>query len=141
VLKGRAARTRRASKQGQCRDDGIRGDDGIICNLYAVLDDCEFPLQTWGMCEKRGQNGQAATVPYNDAVLSDLNMVADSCRFDDGVSANVNEVADLHRIVVKCTTVGLIRWSGRHVEVVNRVVRILTPAGTHRITQPSPTRQ
>lgn len=45
-LKGRVARTRRARKQGQCWDDGVRRDDGVICNLCAVFDDCEFPLRT-----------------------------------------------------------------------------------------------
>ena len=40
-----ALRTRRAGKEGQRRDDGVGGDDGVIRNLCAVLDDCEFPLR------------------------------------------------------------------------------------------------
>lgn len=52
-------------------------------------------------------------VPHNHAVLSDLNMVANSRRFDYSIGANVDEITDLHRIVVECTTISLVRRSER----------------------------
>lgn len=48
-----ALRTRRASKKGQRRDDRIGRDNGVISNLGAVLDDCEFPLRKQTIVRER----------------------------------------------------------------------------------------
>ena len=41
---GTVARTRRAGKEGQPRDDRVGRDDSVIRNLCTILDDREFSL-------------------------------------------------------------------------------------------------
>jgi hypothetical protein len=47
---------------------------------------------------------------HNYTVLPYLDVVSDGCCFHHGARANMNVVANLHRIVVEVATVGLIRW-------------------------------
>lgn len=48
---------------------------------------------------------------YDDAVLAYLYVVPDSSRFDDGVCANVNIIAYLHRVVIEVPSVCLVGWA------------------------------
>jgi len=80
--------TRRTGEEGQRRDDGVGRDDRVIGNLCAILDDCKFADHT---------------------VLSYLHMIANGSRFYDGVGADVNIVSDLHRVIIECTAIRLVR--------------------------------
>ena len=49
---------------------------------------------------------------YNNAILPDFDMISDDSCFDDAVSAYMNIITNLHRIVVKSSPVCLIRRPG-----------------------------
>ena len=51
------------------------------------------------------------SVSYNDTVLSNFDMVADLRCFDNTVRADMDMITNLHRIVVKVASIGLVRWS------------------------------
>ena len=51
------------------------------------------------------------SVSYNDTVLSNFDMVADLRCFDNTVRADMDMIANLHRIVVEVASIGLVRWS------------------------------
>lgn len=40
-------------------------------------------------------------------------MIANGSRFYDGVGANVNIVANLHRVIIECTAIRLVRGPKR----------------------------
>lgn len=46
---------------------------------------------------------------HDNTILPDFHMVADSRSFYDGIGTDVNIVTNLHRIIVKCATIGLVR--------------------------------
>jgi hypothetical protein len=46
---------------------------------------------------------------HDNTILPDLDMVANSCRFYDGIGTDVNIVTNLHWVIVKCATVSLVR--------------------------------
>ena len=46
---------------------------------------------------------------HDNTILPDLHMVANSRRFYDGIGTDVDIVTDLHRIIVKCATIGFVR--------------------------------
>jgi hypothetical protein len=46
---------------------------------------------------------------HDNTILSDLHVVANSSRFYDGIGTDVNIVTNLHRVIVKCASIGLVR--------------------------------
>lgn len=46
---------------------------------------------------------------HNHTVLPDLHMIANSRSFYDGICTDVNIVTDLHRVIVECTAIRLVR--------------------------------
>lgn len=50
---------------------------------------------------------------YDDAVLSDDNMVPNSRCFNDRVGADMNVVTDLHWIIIEISAVRFVWWSMR----------------------------
>jgi hypothetical protein len=72
-----------------------------------------FPYECGEYVRSKYKTAKLRKVAHNHAVLSDFNVVANSRRFDNGVGANVDKVANLHRIVVECTTISLVRRSAR----------------------------
>ena len=108
------SRTRRASKESQRWDDCIRWDDGIIRNLCAILDDCEFTLQKQRVRkrQKRKLKGISKRI-HDNTILPNLYVIANGRSFYDGIGTNVNIVTNLHRIIVERATIGLVRRPGR----------------------------
>ena len=51
------------------------------------------------------------SVSYNDTVLSNFDMVADLRCFDNTVRADMDMIANLHRVVVEVASIGLVRRS------------------------------
>lgn len=107
VFHGTLARTRRAGKESQRRDDRVGRDDGVIRDLCTILDDGKFPLRIQRICEKPIESSEEAT--HDHAVLPDLNMIANGRRFYDGVGTNMDKVAYFHRIIVECAAISLVR--------------------------------
>src|SRR5712671_5672094 len=138
-----SAPTRRAGIQSQSRDNGVGRDDGVICNLCAILDDGEFSLRMLAH-GVRSKDKRVESTHYH-AILPNLHMIADGRRFYDGIGTNVDEVTDLHRVIVECTAIRFVRWPERVTTRRTDVNRIEAPRGswteTHLMTHPSPTRQ
>lgn len=65
-------------------------------------------------------------------------MIANGRCFYDGIGTDVNIVTDLHRVIVECTAIGLVRGPGRATMSLGQASE---RAGTHLMTHPSPTRQ
>jgi hypothetical protein len=72
-----------------------------------------FPYECGEYVRSKYKTAKLRKVAHNHAVLSDFNVVANSRRFDNGVGADVDKVANFHRIVVECTTISLVRRSAR----------------------------
>lgn len=103
--------TRRAGKVSQSRHDAIRHEDGVVCYLGAVFDDCELPLEIdrsviIGYGLERSQK-----VAHDDTVLPDFNMTPNSGSFNNTIGTNVDIVSDFHRVVVEIAPECLIWWS------------------------------
>lgn len=58
--------------------------------------------------EKRKMKGTSKCI-HDDTILSDLYMIAYGRSFYDGICTDVNVVTNLHRVIVECTTVCLVR--------------------------------
>ena len=52
----------------------------------------------------------ASLQAYDDTVLSNYNMIANGCCFNDRVRPNMNVVSNLHRIIIEISAICFIWW-------------------------------
>ena len=80
---------------------------------------------------------------HDNTILPDLHMVANSRRFYDGIGTDVNIVTNLHRVIVKCATICLVRRPERITTRYNEIASGERGRGLemYLMTHPSPTRQ
>jgi hypothetical protein len=97
-------------------------------------------------CERRANvraECEGSRVTHDHAVFPDVHMIANGRCFYDGIGTNVDKVPDLHRVIVECTAICLVRRPETSHDASDGLGDATTASRgeTHLMTHPSPTRQ